>query len=217
MLSTVIDFFLHLDLHLAAGLQNYGLWLYLILFLVIFAETGLVVTPFLPGDSLLFAAGALCAMPESPLNVYYLGLTLIVAAIFGDATNFHIGQRFGSKVYQWQKSFFFNPAHIKTTEAFFAKYGSWTIVFARFAPIARTFAPFVAGVVRMNYRTFFRFNVLGGIVWIVVFLGAGAVFGNIPEVKKNFHVVIFAVIGLSVLPLFIGAIKSRMNRHIKTS
>lgn len=208
-----IDVFLHLDQHLAEWMAIFGPWLYLIVFLVIFAETGLVVTPILPGDSLLFALGALCVIPDSPLDVTLLCVLLIIAGILGDATNYQIGKFLGPKVFNKEKSFFFNRTHLAKTQEFYEKYGSMTIVIARFMPIVRTFAPFVAGIGKMQYRKFAVYNVAGAFAWVLSFTLAGYFFGNIPVVKRNFTIVIFGVIIVSVLPIFYGWIQSVLAKR----
>lgn len=213
----IVDIFLHLDQHLAEWMTIFGPWLYLIVFLVVFAETGLVVTPFLPGDSLLFALGALCTIPETPLNVWILCALLIVAAILGDATNYAIGQRVGPKVFKKEKSLFFNREYLVKTQEFYNKHGAMTIVIARFMPIIRTFAPFVAGIGHMQYRRFATYNVVGAIVWVLSFTIAGYFFGNLPIVKRNFHIVIFGVIFLSILPMIYGWVQMQLDKKKLTS
>jgi membrane-associated protein len=197
------DVITHLDVHLVEWGKALGPWLYVALFLIIFCETGLVVTPFLPGDSLLFAIGALAAAPNSPINVWLIIPLLIVAAILGDAVNYAIGHRVGPKVFRSEGSFFFNKKHLVRTQEFYERYGGKTIIIARFVPIIRTFAPFVAGIGQMRYRRFFAFNVIGAISWVVIFIPAGFWFGNLPFVKEQFHYVIFAIIFLSILPAVI--------------
>ena len=203
MLELIRQFFdvvTHLDQHLAAWATSMGGWLYLVLFLIIFCETGLVVTPFLPGDSLLFAIGALTAVEQSPLQIAVVTPLLIVAAILGDAVNYSIGRAIGPKVFVRENSRLLNKKHLLRTQAFYEKYGGKTIIIARFVPIVRTFAPFVAGVGQMRYPRFFAFNVIGAIAWCVIFIPAGHVFGNLEIVKKQFHYVILAIIVLSVMP-----------------
>jgi membrane-associated protein len=203
-LRFLLDFFLHLDEHLANIINQYGVWTYAILFLIIFMETGFVVTPFLPGDSLLFAAGTFAALGS--LNVGLLILLLIVAAIGGDTVNYWIGHYLGDRAYnvKWIKK-----EYLDRTHAFFAKHGGKTIFLARFVPIVRTFAPFVAGMGRMSYSYFFSYNVFGGIVWVLLFTLLGYFFGNIPFVKANFELVIIAIILLSALPAVWEALKAR--------
>lgn len=205
MIAQLLDLFLHLDAHLYELVSAYGLWVYLILFLVVFAETGLVVTPFLPGDSLLFATGAIAA--TGALDPSALVGLLLVAAVLGDATNYWIGHYLGPKVFTRQKSWFFNPAHLHRTHAFYEKHGGKTIIIARFVPIIRTFAPFVAGIGEMSYRRFFSFNVVGALLWVPGLVYAGYFFGNLPIVKQNFSLVILAIIGLSVLPMVVEFVR----------
>lgn len=208
-LETFIEIVLHLDLYLAVWTQSYGVWIYLILFLIIFAETGLVIIPFLPGDSLLFAAGAIATLPDSSINVHILALLLLIAGIIGDFVNYSIGLRFGPRIFSKENSFFLNKNHLIKTQSFYEEHGSKTIIIARFAPIIRTFAPFVAGIGKMNYSRFIIYNALGAFLWVYSFIYAGYFFGNLPSVKKNFHIIIFAVIGLSLVPVFIGWLQSR--------
>ncbi len=200
----LIDLFLHLDVHLAELTAQYGTWTYLILFVIVFCETGLVVTPFLPGDSLLFAAGAIAAQAtsagEQPLDVSLLCVVLIVAAVLGDTVNYHIGRFLGPKVLRGERSRLFNRKHLDRTHRFFEKYGGKTIILARFVPIVRTFAPFVAGVGSMSYLRFLAYNVLGGVAWVLGFVLAGYWFADLPFVEKNFSLVILAIIVISILP-----------------
>jgi membrane-associated protein len=206
-----IDFILHMDKHLSVIIAEYGVWTYLILFLIIFCETGLVVTPVLPGDSLLFATGTFAALGS--LDIRILCVLLAIAAIAGDTVNYWIGAFIGPKAFHYEKSRFFKPEYLKRTHEFYEKYGGKTIIFARFMPIIRTFAPFVAGIGSMSYVRFLTYNVTGGAVWIVSFLLAGFYFGNIPVVKRNFTLVIFAIIIISILPSVIEVIRHRrMNR-----
>jgi membrane-associated protein len=206
------DVMTHLDRHLAAWAGSMGGWLYLLLFLVIFCETGLVVTPFLPGDSLLFAVGALTALDGSPLKIAVIIPLLIIAAVLGDAVNYSIGRRIGPRVFFREDSRLLNKKHLLRTQAFYEKYGGKTIIIARFVPIVRTFAPFVAGVGQMVYRRFFMFNVVGAIAWVVLFIPAGYFFGNLPFVQKQFHYVILAIIVLSVLPAVFEIWRERKQR-----
>ncbi len=203
---TIAQLFLHLDTQLAAVIAQYGAWTYALLFVIIFCETGLVVTPFLPGDSLLFAAGAFAA--QGSLNIFVLALLLLVAAIVGDGMNYWIGSRLGQTLLA-RRTRWINPAHLTRTQAFYEKYGSKTIVFARFVPIVRTIAPFVAGIGRMGYTKFMTYNIAGAILWVTLFLGAGFLFGNIPVVEKNFTLVIFAIIGISVIPGVVEFVRQR--------
>lgn len=210
-----VDIFIHLDVYLSDIISTYGIWTYAILFLVIFMETGFVVTPFLPGDSLLFAAGAFAALGS--LNVFLLAGLLILAAVAGDTLNYWIGHKLGDKVYtseiKWIKK-----EYIDRTQAFYKKHGGKTIFLARFLPIIRTFAPFVAGVGRMPYGYFISFNFIGGITWVMLFTFAGFFFGNIPFIKHNFSLVIMAIILISIIPMLIEGLKSyREKRHPKES
>lgn len=208
VIQQIISLILNLDQTLTAWSQMMGPWLYVVLFLIIFAETGLVVMPFLPGDSLLFAAGAICAL-DSGLRVEILAPLLIIAAILGDGVNYAIGSRVGPKVFMQTDSKLFKHEHLMKAQEFYRKYGARAIILGRFMPIVRTFVPFVAGVAHMNYPQFLRANVVGAFVWILSFLIAGFIFGNLPVVKTNFHIVIFAVIFLSFLPLLIEYWKAR--------
>jgi len=201
----MIAFVLHVDSHLFDLVTAYGPWVYAILFAIVFAETGFVVTPFLPGDSLLFAAGAIAA--TGALNPHLVAALLMIAAIGGDTVNYAIGAFVGEKVFTRPKSLFFNPDHLKRTHAFYEKYGGKTIVIARFVPIIRTFAPFVAGIGRMSYIRFLSYNVAGGIAWVLLFVYAGCFFGNLPVVKRNFSLVIMAIILISVMPIVFEAFR----------
>ena len=206
LLRKFADFVLHLDVHLAELTAQYGTTTYAILFAIVFAETGLVVTPFLPGDSLLFAAGALAAQEGGGLNVHLIFVLLTVAAILGDSVNYSIGRRLGRRAFsgRWLKQ-----EHLDRTHAFYEKHGAKTIVLARFVPIVRTFAPFVAGVGEMNYSKFIAYNVFGGILWCGLLIYAGYAFADTPLVKNNFSLVIFAIIGLSTLPVVIEVWRAR--------
>ena len=210
LLREFIEFFLHLDAHLHAAIQAYGVWTYLLLFLIIFCETGLVVTPILPGDSLLFAAGALAA--GGSLNVVWLFVLLSLAAVLGDAANYTIGHFMGPKVFAQEDSRFFKKKHLDRTHQFYEKYGGKTIIIARFVPIVRTFAPFVAGVGSMTYWRFASYNVIGGVAWITICLLAGYAFGNLPVVKENFTLVILAIIFISLLPGLIEFARQRQQQ-----
>jgi membrane-associated protein len=209
LVATFVDIFLHLDRHLVEWTTLMGPWLYLLLFVVVFAETGLVVTPFLPGDSLLFAVGAITALPGSPINLPTVIVLLIVAGVLGDATNYAIGRRVGPRVFSREDSFWLNKKHLVRAQKFYEKYGGKTIIIARFVPIVRTFAPFVAGIGEMTYRRFASFNVIGAVVWVVGFTVAGAVFGNLEVVRKNFQYVILGIIVLSVLPAVVEIVLER--------
>jgi membrane-associated protein len=202
-----VDFFLHLDRHLAEVIQAYGIWTYALLFTIVFLETGLVVTPILPGDSLLFAAGTFAAL--GALDVGLLFVLLSVAAILGDTVNYAIGHYLGPKVFHYERSRFFNPDHLRKTHQFYEKYGGKTIIIARFVPIVRTFAPFVAGIGAMTYWRFLAYNVIGGVLWVTVCLFAGYFFGNIPIVKQNFSLAIIAIVVLSVMPAVVEYVRHR--------
>lgn len=204
-----VDLFLHLDQHLNELVTQVGPWLYLIVFLIVFAETGLVVTPFLPGDSLLFALGALAALEGSPLNVNALALLLFIAAVLGDATNYAIGYRVGPKIFNKESSRLLNRDHLLKAQRFYEKHGGKTIIIARFIPIIRTFAPFVAGIGKMAYSRFATYNFVGAFLWVVPFLFGGYFLGNLPAVKKNFHIIIVAIVVISVMPAVIEFIKAR--------
>jgi membrane-associated protein len=209
-LQQVLDLFLHLDTYLAQIIAQFGIWTYVILFLVIFAETGFVVTPFLPGDSLIFAAGSFAG--TGSLNVLGLWLLLVVAAILGDTINYWIGHFVGERAYSGEVKWI-KKEYMDRTHAFFQKHGGKTIFLARFVPIVRTFAPFVAGVGEMDYRYFLTYNVVGGIVWVTVFLAAGYFFGAIPIVQRNFELVIIAILLISVVPILWEALKARRERR----
>jgi membrane-associated protein len=206
LIKHFIDIILHLDKHLIGLVQQYGTLSYGILFAIIFCETGLVITPFLPGDSLLFAVGALSA--SGGFNPFLIFATLAAAAILGDSTNYWIGYFIGPKVFASENSLLLNRKHLERTNAFYAKYGGKTVIIARFIPIVRTFAPFVAGIGRMSYPKFLFFSVFGTILWIGLFVTAGYWFGNIPIVKRNFTLVVFAIILISILPAIFEALRS---------
>lgn len=206
----LIDFILHIDTHLAELISNYGVWVYGILFAIVFVETGLVVMPFLPGDSLLFAAGAFAALGS--LNILTILILLSVAAIVGDTVNYWIGHYFGEAMIANPK-IPIRKEHIEETKKFFDKHGGKTIILARFVPIVRTFAPFVAGVGKMHYGNFISYNVFGGLFWVLLFTLAGYFFGNIPAVKENFTIVIMVIIVISVAPMAWQALRSRLHRH----
>jgi membrane-associated protein len=208
MLHTLLDVVLHLDRHLEAWSASLGPALYVVLFLVVFCETGLVITPFLPGDSLLFAVGALAALPNSGINVAVAIVLLCIAAIIGDSVNYKIGAMIGARAFAGEFKYI-KQAHLERTKSFYDRYGGRAIVFARFAPILRTFAPFVAGFAQMPYPRFFKFNVGGGIVWVTSFTLAGYWFAGIPTIKKNFHIVIVVIIVLSLLPALFEVIRAQ--------
>ncbi|QUG74951.1 DedA family protein [Erwinia sp. E602] len=200
LIRFVIDFILHIDVHLAELVAQYGLWIYAILFLILFCETGLVVTPFLPGDSLLFVAGALAALPTNDLDVHTMVALMVAAAILGDAVNYTIGRLFGEKLFSNPGSKIFRRSYLDKTHAFYERHGGKTIILARFVPIVRTFAPFVAGMGKMSWRHFSLYNVSGGLLWVLLFTYAGYWFGNMPAVQENLKLLIVAIILLSILP-----------------
>ncbi|WP_211129973.1 DedA family protein [Serratia surfactantfaciens] len=201
IIKFIIDFILHIDVHLAELVAQYGMWVYAILFLILFCETGLVVTPFLPGDSLLFVAGALAALPTNDLNVHTMvALMVVVAAILGDAVNYTIGRLFGEKLFSNPNSKIFRRSYLDKTHQFYEKHGGKTIILARFVPIVRTFAPFVAGMGHMSYRHFAAYNVIGALVWVLLFTYAGYLFGDLPVVQENLKLLIVGIIIVSILP-----------------
>ena len=207
MIQTLLDFVLHIDVHLAELSAQYGGWIYGLLFLIVFCETGLVVTPFLPGDSLLFAAGGIAAV--GGMNVHVMVLLLFAAAVLGDAANFAVGKYFGTKLFANPDSKIFRQSHLAKTHAFYEKYGGKTIIIARFVPIVRTFAPFVAGMADMHYGRFIRYNIIGAALWVVLFSYAGYFFANIPLVKQNLSLVLAAIIVVSLLPAVIEIVRAK--------
>ncbi|ACF12257.1 SNARE associated Golgi protein [Chlorobaculum parvum NCIB 8327] len=211
LFSTLADFILHIDGHLQVLASEYGLWLYGILFLIVFLETGLVVMPLLPGDSLLFAAGSLASIPMSQLSPHWLFVIFSVAAILGDTVNYSIGHALGPKVFSFKKSRFFNPDHLRQTHEFFEKYGGKTIIIARFVPIVRTFAPFVAGIGAMSYSRFIMYNVVGALLWVAVFTYSGYWFGQMSFFKDNLKLLILGIIVVSVLIPGIEYVKHRFR------
>lgn len=211
LLAAFWDLVVHLDRHLAVLLADYGVWIYAILFLIVFCETGLVVAPFLPGDSLLFVAGTLWAV--SGMDAHWLAVTLICAALAGDNTNYWIGRFLGPKVFRWEGSRLFNRKALDYTHAFYERHGGKTIILARFLPLVRTFAPFVAGVGRMHYARFLAFSVAGALIWVLSLVYAGYYFGNIPVIRNNLTLVIFAIIGLSLAPLAVGFLRHRFAQQ----
>lgn len=212
MINDVISFILHIDQHLVTLSAQYGAWLYAILFLIVFCETGLVVTPFLPGDSLLFASGALAAASQGALNVHIIVAMLLSAAIIGDAVNFMIGKYFGAKLFANPNSRIFKQEYLQKTHQFYDKYGGKTIIIARFVPIVRTFAPFVAGMGNMHYGKFIRYNVIGALAWVLSLTYLGYAFGNLPIVKDNFGKVVLAIIVISVLPMIFELLKLKREK-----
>jgi len=207
LIWSLIDFILHIDRHLSGIIQNYGTWTYLILFLIIFCETGLVVTPLLPGDSLLFAAGAFAA--QGVLDPLLLMVLLSVAAIAGDTVNYWIGYHTGPRIFRKENVRFLNREYLERTHRFYERHGGKAILLARFAPILRTFAPFVAGIGRMTYGRFVAYNVVGGVLWIGVFLFGGYFFSNLPVVEQNFTLVVVAIILISLMPSVVGLVRHR--------
>lgn len=208
LIQTLIDFILHIDKHLVEIVSEYQTWTYLILFIIIFAETGFVVTPFLPGDSLLFAAGAIIARPESGLNIVLMMALLIVAAILGDLVNYHIGDYVGPKAFSGKYKLL-KKEYLEKTQDFYIKHGGKTIIYARFVPIVRTFAPFIAGIGTMSYGRFASYNVIGAVAWVCSFLLIGFYFGGLPVIKQNFTYVIFGIIVVSLIPPLIEILKKK--------
>ncbi len=212
IIQTLIDFILHIDQHLVDIVSEYQTWTYLILFLIIFAETGFVVTPFLPGDSLLFAAGAIIAKPESDLNIWLMWGLLLIAAIIGDMVNYMIGDYIGPKAFSGRYKFL-KKEYLDKTQQFYLKHGGKTIIYARFIPIIRTFAPFIAGVGTMTYSRFASYNVIGGFLWVTSFLFIGFYFGGLPVIKQNFTYVIIGIIILSILPPIIEILRDKFKKE----
>lgn len=210
LILSLIDFIMHLDKYLADIIQQYGVWTYLLLFAIVFCETGLVVTPFLPGDSLLFVVGALSA--GGAMDIRLSLILLIIAAVAGDTVNYHIGKFLGWKVFDNNKIRFIKKEHLEKTQNFYEKHGGKTIILARFIPIIRTFAPFVAGVGHMNYMKFISYNLVGGVLWVALFLFGGYFFGNIPVVEENFTLVIFAIIFISLLPGVFAYLREKLRK-----
>lgn len=208
IISWFVDFVLHLDTHLGALIQTFGLWSYVILFLIIFCETGLVILPFLPGDSLLFAAGALAALGS--FNILFLFIVIALAAVLGDTVNYSIGRYLGVKVLK-SKSRFLKKEYLERTHKFFEKYGNKTIVIARFVPIIRTFAPFLAGVGEMSFWEFLSYNVVGGVAWVALFLFGGYFFGNIAFIKEHFSIVIICIIIISFIPVIVEVVRHKIH------
>ncbi|MEA2691789.1 MAG: rane-associated protein [Acidobacteriota bacterium] len=209
----ILDYFLHMDAHLIQGVNVLGPWFYVVLFLVVFCETGLVVTPFLPGDSLLFAVGALAAADRSHLSLPLLAVLLVIAAVAGDAVNYAIGHVLGPVVFKREDSWWLHKKHLVRAQEFYERYGGKAIFLSRFVPIVRTFAPFVAGIGRMSYRRFAAWNVVGALTWVLTFLFAGYFFGNQPVIKRNFHYVIVAIIVISLVPIVVEALRARRQER----
>lgn len=208
-ITFLIDFILHIDVHLAQIFADYGIWVYAILFLILFCETGLVVTPFLPGDSLLFVAGALSALPTNDINVHLMIVLMLIAAILGDAVNYTIGRVFGESLFKNPDSKIFRKSYLDKTHQFYDKHGGKTIILARFVPIVRTFAPFVAGMGHMSYRRFAAYNVIGAFLWVLLFTYAGYIFGDLKIVQDNLKLLIVAIIIISILPGVIEVLRHR--------
>lgn len=211
LITTVINFIMHIDVHLGEIISNYGAETYLILFIIIFCETGLVITPFLPGDSLIFAAATFAAIDK--LNIFILFIIVLIAAVLGDTVNYHIGKYFKNKLYKLENNRFIKKEYIDKTQDFFKKHGGKSIILARFVPIVRTFAPFVAGIGSMTYKKFLSYNFIGGLSWTSLFILVGYFFGNIPFVKNNFSIIIIAIIFISLLPPFIIYLKNKFTKE----
>ena len=209
-IMTLLDFVLHLDAHLRVFADSYGIWVYLLLFIIIFCETGLVVTPFLPGDSILFMIGTLSA--AGILNLWLVAGLLIAAAVIGDTVNYHIGEIIGPKAFHSQGGKFFKKENLEKAHAFYVKWGGLAIFLGRFMPIIRTFVPFAAGIGKMPYFKFLAYNAVGGIVWVSLFIGAGYLFGDIPVVEKNLTLVMFGVVVVSMIPVVVGFLKARNSK-----
>ena len=207
-----IDIILHLDKYLSVITANYGIWIYAVLFIIIFLETGLVVTPFLPGDSIIFASGALAAI--GAMNVMSLLIIFYIAAVLGDTANYYIGKKIGSGIMEKEKVKFINKNYLIKANNYYEKHGAITIVLSRFIPIIRTFAPFVAGITKMNYRSFIKYNLIGGALWVLLFLIGGFALGNLPIVKSNFSIIVIAIIIISVIPAIVTFIKERKEESI---
>jgi membrane-associated protein len=214
IIHTLMDFVLHIDEHLNTMIRDYGTWIYIIMFAIVFVETGFIVMPFLPGDSLLFAAGALAAANGNEgLNVYVLMPLLITAALCGDNLNYFVGHKLSEQIKKRERILFFKREYITQTEEFYEKHGKQAIIMARFVPIVRTVAPFVAGAGSMKYRTYLLYCILGAVLWVVGISMLGYLFGNVPIIKENFEKVVLGIILVSVIPIFYGLIKARLNRN----
>ncbi len=207
----IIDFILNIDKHMVEIVNQYHLWTYAILFLIIFCETGLVVTPFLPGDSLLFVAGAIAALGDSPLNIHLMVLIVFAAAFLGDSCNYVIGRFFGERLFRNPDSKIFKRSYLEKTHRFYDKYGGKTIIIARFVPIVRTFAPFVAGMGKMNYTYFIIYNAVGGAAWVAIFCYVGYFFGDLPFVQDNLKLLIVAIILISILPAVVEVVRAKVK------
>ena len=215
-IHTVLDFILHIDAHLAQLVAAYGGWVYAVLFIILCCETGLVVAPFLPGDSLLFVAGTLAALPSNSLNVHMMVLVMLGAAILGDAVNYSVGHFLGQRLFQNPNARLLKRQHLERTQAFYQRHGGKTVIIARFVPIVRTFAPFIAGMGGMRYRRFLAYNVLGALMWVLLLTYAGYFFGTAPWVQRNLTLVIMGIIVISVLPGAIEFVRQRLSRERQT-
>lgn len=213
IIGTLIDIILHLDEYLSVFIQNYGVWTYALIFIVIFCETGLVVTPFLPGDSVLFAAGALASLGS--LEIFSLFFVFYVAAVLGDTVNYAIGEKIGRGIMEKENVKFINKEYLEKAHKFYEKHGALTIVLGRFIPIIRTFVPFVAGISEMHYTTFIVYNMVGGLAWVALFLGSGYFFGNIPFIQEHFSILVIAIIIISVIPAVVAIVKDRLEASQK--
>lgn len=209
VIGTLINVIVHLDKYLNVILQNYGMWTYALIFLIVFCETGLVVTPFLPGDSILFATGALASIGS--LKIFLLFMVFYLSAVIGDTVNYHIGQKIGSNILDKEDVKYINKEYLKKAHSFYEKHGSMTIVVGRFIPIIRTFVPFVAGIGEMSYSKFIIYNMLGGFLWVALFLGVGYFFGELPFIKQHFSYILIAIIIISIIPGIIAFIKEKRN------
>lgn len=213
LISKFMDIILHLDKYLSVITANYGIWIYAVLFIIIFLETGLVITPFLPGDSIIFASGALAAI--GAMNIVSLLIIFYVAAVLGDTANYYIGKKIGSGIMEKDNVKFINKNYLIKANNYYEKHGAITIVLSRFIPIIRTFAPFVAGIAKMNYRSFIRYNLIGGASWVLLFLLGGFALGNLPIVKNNFSIIVIAIIIISIIPAIVTFIKERKDAVIE--
>lgn len=211
-MEVLLDFILHIDQYMIQLVSEYHAWTYAILFLIIFCETGLVVTPFLPGDSMLFVAGAIAAQPDMPIDIHILALVLFMAAVLGDSCNYMIGHLFGQKLFNNPNSKIFKQSYLNKTHEFYKKYGGKTIILARFVPIVRTFAPFVAGMGKMHYYYFMVYNLVGGAVWVLLFCYAGYFFGDLPFVQQNLKLLIVAIILISIVPGVVEILRARLKK-----
>ena len=211
-MEVLVDFILHIDQYMIQLVSEYHAWTYAILFLIIFCETGLVVTPFLPGDSMLFVAGAIAAQPDMPIDIHILAIVLFIAAVLGDSCNYMIGHLFGQKLFNNPNSKIFKQSYLNKTHEFYKKYGGKTIILARFVPIVRTFAPFVAGMGKMHYYYFMVYNLVGGAVWVLLFCYAGYFFGDLPFVQQNLKLLIVAIILISIVPGVVEILRARLKK-----